>query len=337
MLYSAICADGFIGHERVIRRLEAALAGRMPHAVLFTGPPGVGKFFAARWTAAAFLCPDRGCGTCRTCRRVLEGIHPDVHIVRTGEERRDILIQQVRELSAAVGTKPLEGRGRAAVIDEAERMNEEAQNAFLKTLEEPPPGTLIVLVTSAEHRLLSTIRSRCQRFPFQRLTEEEMARFTSGRLEGPPPFPARIAEGSPGRLLRLVEMDAGEARRIVAAFTLSHRLPSPVRATAELMDWAAGAGGVKQALRERLRTALELWAGIVRDLTVLAGGGGAEHLLNPDLEAELEEAVGTYPVERLFRLLDEIQEAGEDVAGYVDPGLVTENLFRSVREARKRG
>lgn len=337
MLSSAIYADGFIGHEAVIRRLERLLKGRMPHALLFTGPAGVGKFLAARWTAAAFLCPEGGCGTCTTCRRVRAEIHPDLYVVRTDEDRRDILIQQVRNLTAAVGTKPFEGRGRAAIIDEAERMNEEAQNAFLKTLEEPPPNTLIVLVSSGEARLLPTIRSRCPRVPFHRLSDEEMARYIAEHLGSPPPFTERIAQGSPGRLAQLSAMDAGAARRILVEFTArGHRL-SPARFTSDLLAWAAGEGLLKQAVRERLRTVLWLWAGLLRDLVVLACGGTGEHLVNIDLEVDLREAVERYPLERLFHLLAEIQEAGEDIAGYVDPGLVMENLFRAVRDAGKRG
>jgi DNA polymerase-3 subunit delta' len=338
MLSSAIYSDGFIGHDAVIRRLQALLEGeRLPHAVLFSGPDGVGKLLAARWLAAAYLCPKNGCGHCSTCARVLKGFHPDLHIVLAEEGRRDILIGQVRELTTSVATRPFEASGKAAIIDEANRMNEESQNAFLKTLEEPPPGSLIILVTAAADRLLPTIRSRCQRFLFSRLTEEEMCRFVSCRSQLEPDFPERLAGGSPGRLFKLVASDAGTARRIFIDFMASRAMPSPVQAAAELMQWAESKGGLKQHVRELLQQALSLGVGLLRDTAMLVGGAPLAHLLNKDLEGELRDAAGLYAPAGLFYCVRQIVEAVEDIGGYVDPGLAVENIFRVIRDARKRG
>lgn len=338
MLSSAIYSDGFVGHKTVIDRLEALIEkGRLPHALLFCGPEGIGKLRAARWVAAAHLCPKFGCGSCPTCGRVLGSSHPDLLWLEAEEGRRDILIGQVRELMSAIATKSFEAGGKAAVIDGADRMNEESQNAFLKTLEEPPPGSIIILVSASPERLLPTIRSRCQRLSFGRLSEEELNRFTSLQGDLEPDFPLRLAEGSPGRLLRFLREDTGRVREILIDFIAAPSPPSPVRCTAALMAWAEQAAGHRQAVREKLRAALELFAGFFRDILVLKEGGGDHHLLNRDYESRIREASALYEPVGLYHAVQGVVEAGDDISSYVDPGLAVEKVLRIIREVRKRG
>ncbi|MHC4943651.1 MAG: DNA polymerase III subunit [Planctomycetota bacterium] len=338
MLSSAIYSDGFIGHKKVVEKLSGLLEeSRLPHALLFSGPDGVGKARVGRWLAAALLCPSHGCGTCSTCKRVLGGFHPDFHEVCADEGRREILIQQIRGLIEALFTKPFEASGKAALIDEADRMNEESQNAFLKSLEEPPDSTVLILVTSTPERLLPTILSRCQRIRFNRLSDEELDVFMAGQSDVIPDFSIRLAQGSPGRLVKFMQVDAGRARKLFLEFITSEKLPSPVKACTELMEWAqSGEGGnLKHPVRERIRLSLNLCAGLLRDLAMLKEGTRGCHILNQDIEHELEGAAGNYGLSGLFFAGQEVLEASADILGYVDPGLAAEKVFRVIREIRK--
>lgn len=338
MLRSAIYSEGFIGHHETMDRIASLVENRrLPHALLLSGPDGVGKSLAARWVAAAHLCENGGCGTCPACSRVLKSLHPDVHMVKAEEGKRDITIRQIRELLDAVSIKPFEAGGKVALIDDADRMNEESQNAFLKTLEEPPPDTVVALVSSRPERLLPTIRSRCQRFRFHPLNSEEMERFMAGREGMDADFPGKLAEGSPGRLMKYIEAGAGQARKLFIDYITSRTSPSPVKGTGALMAWAKSAerAGLKQVVRERLALSLHLGAALFRDLAALKEEAGGCHLLNEDIESDLREAACLYEPSGIFLACAQMVEAAEDIAGYVDPGLAVENVFRVIREIRK--
>ena len=160
-----------VGQDRVIALLRRAIErGRVPHAYLFSGPPGAGLVDTALALAAAINCraqPGEGCGACDACEKIAGGIHPDVvTLVREGAAQI-VPIENVRnQVLARMGIPPHEGLVRVFIIEEASAMQPAAANALLKTLEEPPRRTLFVLCTSAPEQLLPTIRSRCQRVRF---------------------------------------------------------------------------------------------------------------------------------------------------------------------------
>ena len=214
----AICADALfgelVGQRRARAILERALETGPSHAYLFSGPPGVGKTEAALAFAAALCCNEGGCGVCPVCRRVREGIHPDVDLV--SPEGTFITVDQIREINHDTSLRPFEARSRVTIITEAEAMNTPAANAFLKTLEEPPPHAYFVLVTSALERLLPTIVSRCQRVAFQQAPAPELEAYLRDccsvtELEAKS-F-ARASEGSPAYARRLAESAAAREHR----------------------------------------------------------------------------------------------------------------------------
>ncbi len=171
-----------VGHRGVIERLRKVLVegDRYPHSLLFVGREGIGKRRVAVLASAFFLCPNGGCLECRTCRRILrsaeEGVslHPDFRFESLAAGKKSISIEQMRALKEWAYTTPMEGGRKAAVVDDAHLMNVHAANALLKTLEEPPEGTLFILVTSEPSMLPSTIVSRCQMVRFTPLTKEEV-------------------------------------------------------------------------------------------------------------------------------------------------------------------
>lgn len=192
--------EKLIGHETAVRHLRNAVrSGRMSHALAFVGPSGVGKETCAVELAAGMLCEARGeseiapfgCGHCRSCQKVTSGVHPDLHLIMSEAEAfargrpvadskrkpaRTILVDQIRELSRIIRMKPHEGRAKVAIIVNSHQMNTNAANALLKTLEEPPAETLLILLAPHARSLLPTVVSRCQRLVFGPLTQAEVER-----------------------------------------------------------------------------------------------------------------------------------------------------------------
>ncbi len=167
------------GQARALDLLRQALdAGRVPHALLFSGPDGVGKRQTALELAKALNCagpaPERdACDVCPSCRLADRRAHPDVLAV--APEGRSLKIDQIREVERHVALSTYTGRRKVAIVDAAESMTPQAQNAFLKTLEEPPLGAVLILISSAPTTLLPTVRSRCQEVRFGPLPDEVVA------------------------------------------------------------------------------------------------------------------------------------------------------------------
>src|SRR5437868_4054634 len=158
-----------VGHRPVVTLLARSVSREsLPPSLVFAGPGGVGKRLVATATAQALNCTARdkppldACGVCHTCRRIARGVHPDVLLVEPGDSG-SIKIDRVREIVESAGYRPFEGRRRVVIIDEADALVAGAQNALLKTLEEPPPSSVFILVTSRPDALLPTVRSRCHR------------------------------------------------------------------------------------------------------------------------------------------------------------------------------
>jgi DNA polymerase III subunit delta' len=204
-----------VGQDMALSVLTRALAQTASHAYIFSGPPGVGKSEAALAFAAGLACPDGGCGACGTCRRVQEGLHPDVELI-TPEGSR-ILVDQIREINSHVAYRPFEARAKVYVLFEAETMNQEAANAFLRTLEEPPPHVHFLLVTDAVEKMLPTIVSRCQQVPFSRTPTPLIESHLIKRLgvePGDAEVFARVAQGNLEYARELASSaDARERRR----------------------------------------------------------------------------------------------------------------------------
>ena len=172
--------DGIYGQEGAISFLKETLRrSEVPHALVFTGPRGVGKHTTALIFAAAILCPSVKPDGCPSCLKVARGVHPDLHLVVA--EGNIIRREQITDLERELNRKPAEALRRSAIIDEAEAMNQEAANAFLKTLEEPPPETFIVLVVESKESLLPTVASRCHEVRFSALGKGEIEDFLVSR------------------------------------------------------------------------------------------------------------------------------------------------------------
>ena len=218
-----------IGNEQVKDVLRRHLAlGRVPNAILFCGIEGIGKRLFALELAKAFLCRskngDDACGGCPACTRagqfqmpkdddreaydkVIFSDHPDVGMVTASN--RILNVKAIRDLEREANFRPYEGDARFFLVDDADKMNDAAANALLKTLEEPPAATHIILITSRPDTLLPTIRSRCQVVRFSPVASTEIEKFLIRERKLPPAdakLSARLAFGSVGRALS-IELD----------------------------------------------------------------------------------------------------------------------------------
>jgi DNA polymerase-3 subunit delta' len=223
-----------VGQEKAVTALIAA-ANRPVHAYLFVGPPGSGKAGAARSFAASLLCrstpPD---GTCEVCRRVLIGIHPDV--IDVEREGASIGIDTAREVTRLAATSPVEGERKIVILHDFHLVRESGP-ALLKTIEEPPPTTIFVILAEHVPPELVTIASRCVTVEFEALSERQIA--TALESSGIDPATAReLATASGGRLdrARLLAEDAGFEARRRAWRSIPDRLDGTGSAAAALAD-----------------------------------------------------------------------------------------------------
>ncbi len=257
------------GQEMAVGLLTRALEQGASHAYLFSGPPGVGKTEAALAFAAGLACPEGGCGVCATCRRVKEGLHPDIEIV--APEGNFIRKEEITEINLHAVYRPYEAKAKVYIFLEADSFNIEAANAFLKTLEEPPGHVHFILVTDRPERLLPTIASRCQLVTFSPVAARAIAADLSGRLgvkEREAELIARVAGGNLSYARELATSDTVRRQRDVL-LDLARDLPRAGLLDTEVaLDDAMASVESREAevvpeIKAELKRALE-WAGDAR-------------------------------------------------------------------------
>jgi len=310
------------GHRRLLALLSRAVArDTLPPALLFAGPAGVGKRSTALALAQALNCLDPaaagalerdGCGQCGACRRIPEGLHPDVLVIEPGESG-SIKIDQIREAIDRANYRPFEGRRRVVVIDDADALVPAAQHALLKILEEPPSTSVFVLVTDVPDSLLATVRSRCSRLRFGRLTPAEVASVLV-RDHGIEAREAEVtaagADGSLGRALTIEAADVSTARDMaLALLAAAGRAADPSRR----LEAVKALGGSKKRTaadeRAQLTSALRVASSMLRDVCALESGAGAAGLANADLETDLGRLGRAFDAERAIRAFGAVDRA----------------------------
>jgi len=312
-----------VGHRRLIGLLERAIRSEsLPPSLIFAGPDGVGKRLVALAAAQAMNCltpvidavsgQRDGCGRCSACGKIERGQHPDVKVVEA-EGNSSIKIDPIREVVGQTAYRPFEGRARVVIIDRADLLGEDAQNALLKTLEEPPPRNVFVLVTSRPHLLLTTVRSRCCVLRFAPLAPGDIAPALIQRHKYAERDARAAAALSGGSFVRAMEAGTGElAEAREAAADILARAARALDARGRLAVGAAllqaagkqgkdkegkGPGADRGALAVRLRAL----GSLLRDVTVLTTRAPEAALVNLDLRADLEPLARIYDRDRLAR------------------------------------
>ena len=327
------------GHQRIVSLLSRAVARQtLPPSLLLAGPPGVGKRRVAQALAETLNCtqPRTGdeieidaCGECASCRRIARGVHPDVIVVEPGESGA-IKIAQVRDVVMRSGFKPFEGRRRAVIIDQADAMVADAQDALLKTLEEPPSASVFLLVTPAPDLLRPTVQSRCPRLRFGPLSAGEVADVLMRDheyAEAEARAAAADADGSVGRALAAESADLAGAR--AAAQQLleqAARVSDPARRLDLAKNLAPTARGTSAGEREQLAARLRAAASLLRDVGILAVQGDARMLANADLAPQLAALTRTYDGDRATRAYAAVDRALAALERNASPKIVADWL-----------
>jgi DNA polymerase-3 subunit delta' len=329
----------FAGHGRVLSLLSRALArDSMPPAVLMAGPAGVGKRATAIAVAQAINClqprssPEferDACGECASCRRIARGVHPDVIIVEPGDSGA-IKIEQLRSVIEQSQYRPFEGRRRVVIVDEADAAGADAQSALLKTLEEPPSGSIFILVSSIPDALLPTVLSRCPRLRFGPLAPADVARILvrdHKYTDADARAAAADADGSVARALEMQSEDVSEARDAAQRLLQeTARVSDPVRRIAIARDLTEGKGTPAEE-RNRLAVRLRSLGSLLRDIGIIASRADRSMLANGDLEPQLEKLSSTFDAERTLRAYAAVDEALAALDRNASPKVVADWLL----------
>jgi DNA polymerase-3 subunit delta' len=301
-----------LGHEHVKAVLTRLLSrGRLPGAMLLCGPAGVGKKKLAVAVARALVCEAGGeeaCGRCGACGRSAKGIHADMFLIEPATAT-SIKIEQVREAVGNILSRPFEGRARAFVIDEAHLMTEQASNALLKALEEPPATSHVMLVTASPQALLPTIRSRCQTVRVGALPSamiEAHLRDHVGLDAVEAHLRASLSGGSLGQAIAF-EADAYRGVRDGVLGLLETLPGSNGLARIESAEWLEDL--------ERPALALAALRSLLRDVAALAAGCDPANLLNADVGARLASIARGPLSHRALSICDAASEAEEALRG----------------------
>ncbi|MDU0458546.1 MAG: DNA polymerase III subunit delta' [Geobacteraceae bacterium] len=314
------------GHERIIEVLRRSLrTGKTAHSYLFEGIPGCGRKKTALALIQAIFCKaggDDACGTCPSCRKVSGGGHADIHTVEPLPDKRDISIEQLREMQRTLSLRPYEAPRKACIIEPAERMSVNAANSLLKTLEEPPGDALIILLTENAGMLLPTIRSRCQLIRFAPLSPEHiMALLESNGMEsGAASLLAPVSGGSMQRALELDNESLAARRDNV----ISRLGKMDLNRIATVFDAAEALSGNREETLELLDLLLSLY----RDAVHLAAG--SNEIVNRTAGTAIEAIAARGSLPRIMELLDDIYQTRRDVQRNANPKLALDHLFMNI-------
>lgn len=300
---SILGLDSFIGNSSVIKVLrDAASAGKLPHAVIFAGREGVGKFSAALSLSALLMCSDRKdgsfCGVCRHCRLIEAGTHPDLRIIKLEDQKKEIGIDSIREFIQTVQKKPFLAASKSAIIDPADLMSEEASNALLKVLEEPPGDANIFLITSRPASLLPTIHSRSQLFRFSAVSSAELEKLLVNR--GYSAEEAKLAAAmSDGSIADALQWDKEKIKDVDETFEHIKKIVTD----GDYLSVSALSGRLS-ASRERFDSVIGYCYSVFRDLLSIKTGCDEDLLINRNRSIELKEMSGLIETEKLYEILD---------------------------------
>ena len=321
--------SAIIGHARLIDLLKQAVdRSRVPQSLLFSGPDGVGKHATAIALAQAINCPKRrggdACGTCPTCVRIAKGQHSDVTEIDRGEFA-SIKIEVLRErLLEVIGYRPFEAARRIYIIDPADEITEQAQNALLKTLEEPPSASIIILISAFADTILPTVRSRCRRLRFAALSDQDVARVLVERA-GVDKVKARalaaVAGGSVSRALAEQAGDLEDDRDAALALLQAARgrqvLPR-LKAAAALAKHDSD-----RRDREALGARLAVIQAMLRDIGLVHANATAS-ISYADDEGAMRELATSFDLARVTAGFTAIERAHEALARNASPKIIAD-------------
>ena len=313
------------GHEKKIEIIQKALAQqRIGHAYLFSGIPAVGKKTLAREFVKALNCEKEdalhdSCGECSSCRKIQRRNHPDVFSVEA--DGQFIRIDAIREIQEQMKCKPLEARRRVFVIDDADKMNDQAANALLKILEEPSPSNILILVAARPYSMPATIISRCQHMRFNPLRFDTVAKFLVDRIgmdNQRALLLAGLSGGSIGRAMELNEDDIVAYRTELLKLLSITRRNDPF----SLINFASFLGQGKKEIKQ----GLNILSTIFRDALVFKETQKNEMLVNQDNSSFISIQAARLSGGQILQNIALVERAGETIDQNVNKSLTLETM-----------
>ena len=321
------------GHEENIAQLQQLLQeDRLPHALLFYGVRGIGKFLTAGVLAAALLCGEKeACGNCLSCRELLSDGHPDFFVLAPeGKTVRMIKIEQIRNLQAAIAKMPYHSERQVVIIDQADAMNEAAANCLLKTLEEPQGKTVFILLAEKRDALPDTVISRCMLVPFQPLSRvllHDMLQ-KQGVDEETAYTVASLAAGSFGRALELLRPEVMEKRQDALQFFQKLSQISLTDVWKESQRLGAFS-------REEIQEFFSWQNMLLRDLLVFKSRAARDRLYNPDQTDVLESLTEEWSMTALFAALEGVKTLQTRLASNANVKLLIEQFLLKISDRKE--
>ena len=321
------------GHDSLVRAFEEVIRrGRLGHAYLFVGPRGVGKRLFAFELAKALLCEADGdhleaCDRCPGCLQVEAGTHPDFVVAGRPEESLEVPIQTVREVCRSFGLKAVRGRGKVAILDDADDLNDAAANCFLKTLEEPPPRSVLLLIGTSPERQLPTILSRCQIVHFPPLEDKLVAELLRGQGVEDPAMIERLvsmSHGSVGEATALADPALWEFRSQLLE-SLAQPRPDSVAIGKRWTEFVEEAGTESSAQRRQAALALRLLIEFLNNV-LACSVGKIPDAAPPGERKLLQELADRLGTDRILQLLERCLQADLHIERRVQLVLILEAL-----------
>ena len=313
-----------IGQRRLLEKLgEQAIRGDVAQGYELSGPRSIGKHTVALRLAQTLNCSAEprvsgGCGACRSCVNIDKGVHPDVLMVERQvdlakrDDRKNITIEQIRAMQQDLALRPLEGRKRVVIIDDAAELSEHAEVALLKTLEEPPPHAVLLLITPTPSRLLETIRSRIQPLPFRPVARAEIEAALTRRFGPAAAKYAAVAAGKPGIAFTLASDEPSRATRTALEKEFYELVASRLT---ERFAWAADLADSErdtQKRNEQIEARLVQWGELLHDAAVTSAGA-PERATRPERAAQSQKLASGVPQRELVDLAQSFERWRRDV------------------------
>ncbi len=321
-----------VGHDDVVGHLKnAILTDKVSHAYIFGGERGSGKRLMATVFAMALQCREQGtdpCQVCPSCRKIQSGNHPDVIYV-THEKPNSIGIDDIREqLIADIAIRPYESRYKIYIVDDASKLTLQAQNALLKTIEEPPSYAVIILLADNPDILLPTITSRCVRLNLKPVSDEEMKDFLINQLHVPDyqaEIEASFANGNIGRAKHLAESTDFMVMTEEVVRLLKHSRQMEV---SEMIETVKAWSVDKQDIYDRL----DIFAMWFRDVLLFKATREIDGLIFKEEINAVSDRASVSSYEGIEKILEAIQTAGDRLRANVNFELTMELLFLTIHE-----
>lgn len=327
------------GHESIVTAFQNVVARkRLAHSYLLIGPDGIGKKLFAVEFARAYFCEQRqvssalqACHQCSSCQLISAGTHPDLFIVNRPEDKNEMPIDVIRDLCRNLSLKSARGHGKIAIIDDADDLNAESANCFLKTLEEPPPGSVFFLIGTDRNRQLPTILSRCQIVRFAPLPKEVLLELLMKQGVDDQKFAnqlVRLANGSLGQAMALANPDLWQFRGKLLRHLATPRI-DPVAVTKAIVSQLETAGKEAAAQRRHFELVLRLLVEFLREVLQWQLGFHTDGNEREE-EAILQSVAARFSEDSLMTLIDSCLECEMQLSLYVQTALVVEALVDAI-------